>query len=75
MTAKDAQEWAAEVLRTFAGLAAPQSNKAPQLTASAGLARAECTVDWTLREAELGLVLARAGGGNRVAAAGQRSAA
>lgn len=75
MTAKDAQEWAAEVLRTFAGLAAPQSNKAPQLTASAGLARAECTVDWTMREAELGLVLARAGGGNRVATAGQRSAA
>jgi hypothetical protein len=35
----------------------------------------ECTVDWTLREAELGLVLARAGGGKQVAIAGHRRAA
>ena len=66
---------AEDVIATFAALAAPASAKAPQLTASAGLARVECTVDWTLREAELGLVLARAGGGRRVAVAGHRRAA
>lgn len=75
MTARCAREWAEDVLTTFAGLAAPTSAKAPQLTASAGLARVECTVDWTLREAELGLVLARAGGGRQVATAGHRRAA
>lgn len=79
MTARAAREWADEVIETFAGLAAPAAtmnrHKAPQLTASAGLARVECTVDWTLREAELGLVLARAGGGRQVAAGGHRRAA
>ena len=75
MTARAAREWAEDVIETFAGLAAPASAKAPQLTASAGLARVECTVDWTLREAELGLVLARAGGGRQVAVAGHRRAA
>ena len=75
MTARSAREWAEDVVTTFAGLAAPASAKAPQLTASAGLARVECTVDWTLREAELGLVLARAGGGRQVGVAGHRRAA
>lgn len=75
MTSRAAREWAEDVVTTFAGLAAPVSAKAPQLTASAGLARVECTVDWTLREAELGLVLARAGGGRQVAVAGHRRAA
>ncbi len=79
MTSRGAREWAQDVVATFAGLAAPAPSanraKAPQLTASAGLARTECTVDWTLREAELGLVLARAGGGNQVAVAGYRRAA
>jgi diguanylate cyclase (GGDEF)-like protein len=75
MTSRGAREWAEEVVRTFAGLAATASSKAPQLTASAGLARIACTVDWTLREAELGLVLARAGGGSQVAVAGYRRAA
>ncbi len=75
MTSRGAREWAEDVVATFAGLGAPVSAKAPQLTASAGLARVECTVDWTLREAELGLVLARAGGGTRVAVAGHRRAA
>jgi diguanylate cyclase (GGDEF)-like protein len=75
MTARAAREWAEDVIATFAGLAAPASARAPQLTASAGLARVECTVDWTLREAELGLVLARAGGGRQVAVAGHRRAA
>ena len=75
MTSRGAREWAEDVVTTFAGLAAPVSAKAPQLSASAGLARVECTVDWTLREAELGLVLARAGGGKQVAIAGHRRAA
>lgn len=75
MSARAARDWAEDVVATFAGLAAPRSAKAPQLTASAGLARVECTVDWTLREAELGLVLARAGGGRQVAVAGHRRAA
>jgi diguanylate cyclase (GGDEF)-like protein len=75
MTARAAREWAEDVIATFAGLAAPASARAPQLSASAGLARVECTVDWTLREAELGLVLARAGGGQQVAVAGHRRAA
>lgn len=75
MTSRGAREWTEDVVSTFAGLAAPVSAKAPQLTASAGLARVECTVDWTLREAELGLVLARAAGGGKVAVAGYRRAA
>ena len=75
MTSRCARAWAEDVVTTFAGLGAPASAKAPQLTASAGLARVECTVDWTLREAELGLVLARAGGGRKVAAGGHRRAA
>ncbi|MFM7379425.1 MAG: diguanylate cyclase domain-containing protein [Erythrobacter sp.] len=79
MSARAAREWAEDVIETFAGLAAPADAagkaKTPHLTASAGLARVECTVDWTLREAELGLVLARAGGGRQVAVAGHRRAA
>lgn len=75
MTARSAREWAEDVVTTFSVLGAPTSAKAPQLSASAGLTRVECTVDWTLREAELGLVLARAGGGGQVAVAGYRRAA
>jgi FOG: GGDEF domain len=75
MTSRTAREWAEEVVQTFSTLATPVSAKAPQLTASAGLARVEYTVDWTMREAELGLVLARAGGGRQVAVAGHRRAA
>jgi diguanylate cyclase len=75
MTTRHAREWAQDVVETFSALAAPASAKSPQLSASAGLARVECTVDWTLREAELGLVLARAGGGRQVAASTLRRAA
>ncbi|AOL93055.1 GGDEF domain-containing protein, diguanylate cyclase [Porphyrobacter sp. LM 6] len=75
LPARAARDWADEVVQTFSALAAPVSAKAPQLTASAGLARVACTVDWTLHEAELGLVMARAGGGRRVAVAGNRRAA
>ncbi|MDC8755348.1 GGDEF domain-containing protein [Erythrobacter sp. sf7] len=75
MTSRTAREWAEDVVQTFSTLATPVSAKAPQLSASAGLARVEYTVDWTMREAELGLVLARAGGGRQVAVAGHRRAA
>lgn len=75
VTPRAAREWAEDVIATFTGLAASACAKAPRLTASAGLARVECTVDWTLREAELGLVLARAGGGRRVMLPGYRKAA
>lgn len=75
MSSRSARDWAEDVVATFSALGSPTSAKAPQLTASAGLARVECTVDWTLREAELGLVLARAGGGRQVAVAGYRRAA
>lgn len=75
MTVSAARMWAEDVITTFCALAAPAAPKAPQLSASAGLARVECTVDWTLREAELALVLARAGGGRQVAVAGYRRAA
>lgn len=75
MSLRTAREWAQDVTQTFGTLAVPASTRAPQLTASAGLARVECTVDWSLREAELGLVLARAGGGGQVAIAGHRRVA
>ncbi|BDI59545.1 diguanylate cyclase domain-containing protein [Qipengyuania nanhaisediminis] len=66
MSLGEARGWAGEVLHTFAGLSDPSSSRAPELTASAGLARGEVSEDWTLRQAELGLVMARAGGGMRV---------
>lgn len=64
-----ARSWCEEVLTTFGALATPVSrrgSRALRLSASAGLARIACTTDWTLREAELGLVMARAGGGGQV---------
>jgi diguanylate cyclase len=61
-----AHRWCEEVVSTFATLASPILATGMKLSASAGLARTQCTVDWTLREAELGLVLARAGGGGQV---------
>lgn len=63
---RQARSWADDALKTFAGLAATSSGRAPDLSASAGVAGVERNVDWTLRQAELGLVLARAGGGMRV---------
>lgn len=66
MTMRAARGWAGDVLATFASLAAGSPGRAPELTASAGLARVETSVDWTLRQAEMGLVMARAGGGMQV---------
>ena len=62
----EARAWAQEVLDTFSSLALTNSPRMPRLSASAGLARLESTVDWTLRQAELALVIARAGGGMQV---------
>ncbi|WP_299194733.1 sensor domain-containing diguanylate cyclase [uncultured Erythrobacter sp.] len=71
MNTAQARGWAGDTLRTFAGLAGSSSSRTPELSASAGLARAEMNVDWTLRQAELGLVMARAGGGMRVSVCAQ----
>lgn len=69
MTVKTARNWADDVLQTFSALTLPSSSRAPHLTASAGLAPIECTIDWTLQQAELALVMARAGGGMQVSQA------
>lgn len=61
-----ARAWCAEVLTTFASLTTPAGSPSLRLSASAGFALVACTIDWTLREAELGLVMARAGGGGQV---------
>lgn len=72
--ARDAREWVDDLLKTFASLAMPSSAKAPQLTASAGVTPVEVSLDWTLRQAELGLVIAQAGGGMRVGMCGRGGA-
>ncbi len=72
MELKQARAWADDVLETFSGLAVTSSKSAPELTASAGLARVELSVDWTMRQAELGLVMAQAGGGMKIGICGQR---
>lgn len=66
MSLRAAREWSADVIQTFADLTDSGSSRSQELTASAGLAQVENTVDWTLRQAELGLVMARAGGGMQV---------
>ena len=67
-----AREWAQDVLETFGSLTVSTSSRAPRLSASAGLAGIECTVDWTLRQAELALVMARARGGMQVSEGDRR---
>lgn len=62
-----AQEWVRDVIETFSTLALTQSGAAPKLSAIVGLAAIEHSVDWTLRQAELALVMARAHGGMQVA--------
>jgi diguanylate cyclase (GGDEF)-like protein len=66
MSHREAQHWAEKVLGTFATLALPSSARMPHVAASAGLAEVEQSVDRTLRQAELGLVIARAAGGMQV---------
>jgi PleD family two-component response regulator len=62
-----AQDWVRDVIDTFDSLALTHSGNAPRLAAIAGLAAIECSVDWTLRQCELALVLARARGGMEMA--------
>ncbi|NCP22509.1 MAG: GGDEF domain-containing protein [Erythrobacter sp.] len=71
----EGKAWAQDVVDTFHDLVKPASKRVPRLSVSAGLARLAYDVDWSLREAELGLVLAHAGGGGRVATAAYRCAA
>jgi GGDEF domain-containing protein len=71
MSVKQARVWTQDVLETFSGLTVTPSRRTPELTASAGLAPVEITVDWTMRQAELGLVMARAGGGMQVGVCGR----
>ena len=70
MNAPAAGAWVQDVLHTFNALALGSSSKAPQLTASAGMAQLVGAVDSTLRQAEVGLVIARAGGGQRLGRSG-----
>ncbi len=63
---KAAKAWVNDVLETFTWLTKDASSRSPRLSASAGIARVEGTVDSTLRQAELSLVMARAGGGMQV---------
>ncbi|MEM1051067.1 MAG: GGDEF domain-containing protein [Pseudomonadota bacterium] len=67
MRPKQAREWASEVLNIFAGLAMPATGREPELRASAGITGAELNAEWTIRQAELGLVMARSGGGMQAA--------
>ncbi|MDJ0979394.1 MAG: diguanylate cyclase [Erythrobacter sp.] len=64
---KASLDWAQEALETFASLTLTTTARSPRLSASAGLAVIETSVDWTLRQAELALVMARARGGMQVA--------
>lgn len=67
MECDDARNWSNDLLDTLSSLALPASGRSPQITASAGLARIENTVDWSMRQAELALIMAQAGGGSRLA--------
>ena len=57
--------WVEEVLKTFASLTLDASVRALRLSASAGLAAVDGSVEETLRTAELALVMARASGGHQ----------
>ena len=73
---KASRRWVEDVLKTFASLTLSTSARAPKLSASAGLTPIACSVDETLRQAEVALVMARAKGGMQVvesAASGARS--
>lgn len=67
MSRKAGRRWVQEVLETFSSLTLASSPRLKRLSASAGLARIEGSVDATLRQAELALVMARARGGMQVA--------
>ena len=66
MPAKKSRRWVEDVLKTFASLTLTTSARAPRLSASAGLTPVAVSVDETLRQAEVALVMARAKGGMQV---------
>lgn len=63
---KKSRRWVEDVLKTFASLTLTTSARAPRLSASAGLTPIAVSVDETLRQAEVALVMARAKGGMQV---------
>lgn len=63
MTPREAREWCGDALQLFAGLTGSPTGRASDLTASAGVASTEISAEWTLRQAELGLIMARSAGG------------
>lgn len=71
LSSRESRRWVEEVLETFAALTLSASARSPRLSASAGLAPIAGSLDWTLRQAELALVMARAGEGMQVAESAQ----
>lgn len=63
---RDAQEWAREAIETFSALALRSGPGKLRLAASAGLAPLQISVDHSMLQAEIGLVMARAAGGGQV---------
>ena len=63
MTPEAAGEWTRDVLQTFSSLTIGTTSRSPRISASAGLAAVEGSVDGVLRQAEMALVMARAKGG------------
>lgn len=73
VTAKDAQEWVDDVIGTFSALVLSTGSTRLKVTASAGLAELDRSVDHTMRQAEIGLVMARAAGGTQLGRRGYRA--
>ena len=73
LSGRESRDWAKETLQTFGRLALSPTRRGPGLSASVGLARIEKSVDWTLKQAEVALVMARAKGGMQVAGCGDLS--
>lgn len=69
-SAREARQWVEGVLETVSALTYVSSPKSHKLTASAGIAPVERSSDWTLRQAEIALVMARASGGMQVGQCG-----
>ncbi len=63
MTPRQAREWAADALQLFASLTVSPAGRGSELTASAGIAPAQISAEWSQRQAELGLIMARSAGG------------
>ncbi|MEO1647672.1 MAG: diguanylate cyclase [Pseudomonadota bacterium] len=73
LSGRESRKWAKQTLQTYAGLTLTPTSRGPRLSASVGLAPIEKSVDWTLKQAEVALVMARAKGGMQVAGCGDVS--